>query len=134
MPETFTNLRRAVAPEMIETHDRVHPKCLATRAMSSALALPSTGDDFRRAIQAPLVSCSSALTGDRGLAQTGMTKDSGMGFGALRRAFTNSSAEVNSWALEREVRPHRGSATDSRYLLTSSVQRRGCARSAWPEF
>jgi hypothetical protein len=84
--EILTNFRRAVAPEMTETHDRAHPKCLATRATSSALALPSTGDDRRRASHVPVGSCSIELTDERGFARTVMTSGAGSGWGVVRRS------------------------------------------------
>ena len=77
MLEILTNFKRAVAPDTTEMQDRAQPKCLATRAISSALALPSTGDERRRATQVPPASCSSALTEERGFARTVMTSDWG---------------------------------------------------------
>lgn len=71
----LTNFRGAVVPETTETQEREHRKCLATRAMSSALALPSTGGDRRRATQIPGDAGSSALTVERGLARTLMTNE-----------------------------------------------------------
>jgi hypothetical protein len=43
--------------------------------MSSALALPSTGEDRRRATQVPEASASSELTAERGFARTLMTNE-----------------------------------------------------------
>ena len=83
----LTNFRRAVAPETTATQERAQPKCLATSAMSSALALPSTGDDRSRATQVPDASCASALTDERGFARTEITNDSLAGSG-VRRAVT----------------------------------------------
>jgi hypothetical protein len=56
--------------------------------MSSSLALPSTGDDRRRATQVPEASGSSALTDERGLARTVMTLDASFGDGLARRVVT----------------------------------------------
>ena len=78
-----------MAPEITETQDRAQPKCLATRAMSSALALPSTGDDRRRATQVPSDSGSNALTDERGLARTVITTGSLSWSGIVRRAAMN---------------------------------------------
>jgi hypothetical protein len=94
VPAILTNFKRAVAPEMTETQERAHPKCLATRAMSSALALPSTGDDRSRATQVPEASCSNALTDERGFARTEITSDSATGDG-VRRAVTGVLPNVN---------------------------------------
>jgi hypothetical protein len=73
---TLTNFRRAVAPEMTDTLERAHPKCLATKLTSSALAAPSTGEARRRATQLPDDSGSKALTDERGFARTVMTNAS----------------------------------------------------------
>jgi len=59
----------------METEDLEQPKCFATRPTSSALALPSTGEDWRRAIQEPETSASSELTEERGFARTLMTNE-----------------------------------------------------------
>jgi hypothetical protein len=69
------SFRRAEAPETTETEDLEQPKCFATKPISSALALPSTGEDLRRAIQVPPASASSELTAERGFARTLMTND-----------------------------------------------------------
>ncbi len=56
-----TSLRRPEAPRRMETADFGHPNRRATRAISSALALPSTGGDTSRACQgAPGVRGSSS--------------------------------------------------------------------------
>ena len=89
VPEILTNFRRAVAPEMTATQERAQPKCLATRATSSALALPSTGEERSRATHVPELSGSSALTDERGLARTMMTNDSVTAGGLVRRAVTS---------------------------------------------
>jgi len=94
MPEILTNFRRAVVPETTETQERAQPKCLATRATISALALPSTGEDLRRATHVPAVTGSSALTDERGLARTAMTNDSMPGGGVERRVVTSVPPNV----------------------------------------
>lgn len=74
-PVILINFKRAEAPDTTDTPERGHPKCLATSAMSSALALPSTGEARSRATQVPEGSSSSALTEERGLARTEITKE-----------------------------------------------------------
>src|SRR5699024_6791816 len=56
---TRTCFKRPRAPDLISTADMRHLKCLAISAISSALALPSTGGDFNRATQLPSGICSS---------------------------------------------------------------------------
>ena len=92
VPEILTNFRRAVAPEMTETQERAQPKCLATRAISSVLALPSTGEDRSRATHVPGFSGSSALTDERGFARTVMTNDPVTEDGLARRAVISCAA------------------------------------------
>lgn len=70
MPEILTRFRRPDAPETMEIEDLGQRKCRATRPMSSALALPSTGEERRRAIQAPEPSVSSELAEEYGFART----------------------------------------------------------------
>ena len=79
------SFRRAEAPETTATEDLEQPKCFATRPMSSALALPSTGEDRRRAIHVPDVSASSELTAERGFARTVMTNELSPGDFVARR-------------------------------------------------
>lgn len=49
----LSSFRRLDAPRLTETDDLGQPKRLATRAISSALALPSVGGERSCAIQAP---------------------------------------------------------------------------------
>ena len=49
----LSSFRRLEAPRFMETDDLLQPKRLATRAISSVLALPSVGGERSRAIQAP---------------------------------------------------------------------------------
>ena len=57
---------RLEAPDLIETPDFGQLKCLATSAISSALALPSTGGDLSWASQVPSSFCSSRLVRELG--------------------------------------------------------------------
>ena len=69
-----THLLRPRAPSLMLTAERGHRKCLATNAMSSALALPSTGGDFNLACQsvAPCAGSKSSLVLAWGLTFTSM--------------------------------------------------------------
>jgi hypothetical protein len=60
------NFVRPDCPDLIVTADLGHLKCFATKARSSALALPSTGGDFSRANQWPSGICSSNDTRELG--------------------------------------------------------------------
>src|SRR6185503_665811 len=51
----------------METPDFRHPKCLATSAISSSFALPSTGGDLMWASHVPSSFCSSRLARELGL-------------------------------------------------------------------
>ena len=51
----------------METPDFRHPKCLATSAISSSFAFPSTGGDLMRASHVPSSFCSSRLARELGL-------------------------------------------------------------------
>jgi hypothetical protein len=64
---------REDAPLVIDTSALRHPKCFATKAMSSSFALPSTSGDFICAIQVPSAVCSSALERELGLTFIRMT-------------------------------------------------------------
>src|SRR5882762_1761347 len=48
---------RPDAPDLMDTAALRHWKCSATKAMSSSLALPSTGGDFSFASQVPSAAC-----------------------------------------------------------------------------
>ena len=50
---TRTRLKREPPPLWRLTADFAQPKCRATSAISSALALPSTGGDFSQAVHVP---------------------------------------------------------------------------------
>src|ERR1044072_8432525 len=54
---TLTRFVRIDAPEVIATADLRHLNSSATRAMSSSLALPSTGGDLSCATQEPSGCC-----------------------------------------------------------------------------
>src|SRR5262249_279824 len=69
-----TSLTRPDAPLWIETADLRQRKRSATSAISSSLALPSTGGALTCATQVPSSPCSSALTRERGLTFTWITK------------------------------------------------------------
>ncbi len=58
--EIETRFIREPAPDSIVTHDLATSKCLAINLTNSSFALPSTGGDFKRAIQVPS-SCGSKL-------------------------------------------------------------------------
>jgi hypothetical protein len=64
------NFVRPDCPDLIVTADLGHLKCFATKARSSALALPSTGGDFSRANQWPSGICSSNDTRELGFTLT----------------------------------------------------------------
>jgi hypothetical protein len=68
-----TCLMRAPAPDLMVTADFDTLKCLATTAMSSAFALPSTGGDLRVTKDEPLFSSSSWLSRLPGLTLILMT-------------------------------------------------------------
>lgn len=61
---------RPEAPLLIVTADFGHAKRFATRTISSAFALPSTGGDFTRAVQRPALDSSSTLTREFGFTFT----------------------------------------------------------------
>ena len=65
---TTSTFSRAEAPALMATALLGHEKRLATSAMSSRLALPSTGGDFTLAIHTPSAPCSSDDT--RALSRT----------------------------------------------------------------
>src|SRR6266545_3330515 len=54
---TLTSFMRPDAPDLMDTAALRHWKCSATKAMSSSLALPSTGGDFSFASQVPSAAC-----------------------------------------------------------------------------
>ena len=54
---TLTSFMRPDAPDLMDTAALRHWKCSATKAMSSSLALPSTGGDFSLARQVPSAAC-----------------------------------------------------------------------------
>src|SRR5947209_16493434 len=54
---TLTSFMRPDAPDLMDTAALRHWKCSATKAMSSSLALPSTGGDFSLASQVPSAAC-----------------------------------------------------------------------------
>jgi hypothetical protein len=64
------HLFRPEAPRLIDTADLRHLKWSATSAMSSSLALPSTGGDRSRASQVPPSTGSNALVRELGLTLT----------------------------------------------------------------
>ena len=65
-----TNFMRPDSPLLIDTADLRHPKCWATSATNSSLALPSIGGDLSCANQMPPLVSSRALTRALGLAFT----------------------------------------------------------------
>ncbi len=65
-----TSFMRAPAPDLIVTADLDTLKCLATRAMSSVFAFPSTGGDLSVAEKEPSLSSSSVLSRLLGLTLT----------------------------------------------------------------
>jgi hypothetical protein len=65
-----TRFMRPEPPLLMDTADFGRPKCAATSAMSSLLALPSTGGDFNCAIHTPGLVSSSRLWRALGLALT----------------------------------------------------------------
>lgn len=75
-PSTRTSLVRPDAPDLIATADFAQPKCRATSAITSALALPSTGGDVTCAIHSPPLPRTSSLTRERGLTRTWMMMES----------------------------------------------------------
>lgn len=68
----LSSFNRFEAPRLIEIDDRGHPKCWATRRMSSALALPSVGADRSSANHTPVASRCKALVAAFGLTFTWM--------------------------------------------------------------
>ena len=56
---TRSTLVRPAAPDFMDTAALGQRKRVATKAMSSSLALPSAGGDFNRASQVPSGNCSS---------------------------------------------------------------------------
>src|SRR6267143_686141 len=54
---TLTSFMRPDAPDLMDTAALRHWKRSATKAMSSSLALPSTGGDFSFASQVPSAAC-----------------------------------------------------------------------------
>src|SRR5258708_18665928 len=71
-PSMRTRLMRLDAPLLMETADRAQPKYWATKAMSSSLALPSTGADLSCARHTPRLVSARELRRARGFALTWM--------------------------------------------------------------
>lgn len=112
MPEILTSLKRAVVPEITDTQERAQPKRLTMRVTSSAVALPSTGGDRRRATHTSSLPGSSTLTREQGLAWTLMTNES-----LARRVITDLSADlaIQSQSAQASVWS-RGAHRESRQL------------------
>jgi hypothetical protein len=68
-----TSFMRAPAPDLMVTADLAALKCMATKPISSALALPSTGGDLRLARNVPSSSELKLLSRALGLTLTCMT-------------------------------------------------------------
>ena len=104
---------------LIDTRDFGRPNCRATSAMSSALALPSTGGDLSVASQVPSASCSRALTRAFGFTLTWIVFSSlgpaaargpGTGPGSPRFSASVARAQADSSARVRKHPKHRPSA------------------------
>jgi hypothetical protein len=102
--EILTNLSRADLPEITDIAVWGTPKCLATRAISSAFALPSTGGERSRAVHRPVSSRSSELTGERGFARTVMTTESWSERDAAGRDGTSRYASSGTPVAARRAR------------------------------
>ena len=74
-PAIRISLSLPEAPDFMDTADLAQPKCSATSLISSALARPSTGGDWIRAVHVPVLSRTSSLTRARGLTRTSITSD-----------------------------------------------------------
>src|SRR5438105_11027797 len=68
-----TSFMRPDAPLLMDTADFGEANCLATSAMSSSLAFPSTGGALSRADHTPGASCTRTLTRAFGLTLTWIT-------------------------------------------------------------
>lgn len=68
-----TSFKRPDAPLLIDTADLRHAKRVATSAISSSFALPSTGAALSCASHVPSSACSSVLSRELGLTLTRMT-------------------------------------------------------------
>lgn len=101
---TATRFTRAPAPDLIVTAALGTLKCLATSAMSSSLALPSTGGDFTLARYRPPSSSQSELSRLPGLTLTWMT---GMATPGAPRADTGLALLLR-WNLREQIfgEPH----------------------------
>ncbi len=69
-----TSFNRELAPDLMDTDARETPWCFAIKAMSSSLALPSTGGDFSFAISVPSSSVRMLLSRERGATLTFMIR------------------------------------------------------------
>jgi hypothetical protein len=68
----WTSFMRPDVPDLIVTAPLLHLNCSATRAINSALALPSTGGDFNFATHVPSADCVSEETRERAVTLTRM--------------------------------------------------------------
>src|SRR5207245_2425235 len=106
---TLTSFMRPDAPDLMDTAALRHWKCSATKAMSSSLALPSTGGDFSLASQVPSAAC--AIEEVRALGFTLIRMNTvaistcGLTF-ALNGASKGAKRRLRASVFQRVVRQH----------------------------